>query len=207
MSNQSKVAGFLRPELRSRGFRSLGRIAAALALSAAVGAGAAWLGAPAYDVGATTPHSRPVEWALRSTLEASVRSHARDVAIPPGIDLGDPGLAERAIGHYSVACAQCHAAPGHPAAPWMVLYPAPADLTRADVVSRWSDAELYWIIQNGIKDTGMIALGPTHQEQDLWAVSAFVRQLPQMTGERYHELVTQYQAQRSGMAAAPTHQH
>jgi hypothetical protein len=72
---------------------------------------------------------------------------------------------------------------------------------------RASLSRLYWIIQNGIKDTGMIALGPTHQEQDLWAVSAFVRQLPQMTGERYHELVTQYQAQRSGMAAAPTHQH
>jgi mono/diheme cytochrome c family protein len=152
-------------------------------------------------------HSAPVEWALRRAMEGSVRSRARNVTLPPGIDLGDPRLAERAIGHYSVACAPCHAAPGHPAAPWMVLYPAPADLTRADVVSRWSDAELYWIIENGIKDTGMIALGPTHQEQDVWAVSAFVRQLPQMSRERYHELVTRYQAQRAAMAAAAAHQH
>lgn len=89
----------------------------------------------------------------------------------------------------------------------MVLYPEPHDLTRAEVVSRWTDAELYWIIKHGIKDTGMIALGPTHQEQDLWAVSAFVRQLPHMTGERYHELVTQYQAQRASMATATGHQH
>jgi mono/diheme cytochrome c family protein len=123
-------------------------------------------------------------------MEASIRAHAEDVVIPECTNLEDTNLAERAIGHYSVACAQCHAAPGHPAAPWMVLYPAP-----------------YWIVKHGIKDTGMIALGPTHQEQDLWAVSAFVRQLPQMSGERYHELLRRYQAQRAQMAAAPAHDH
>ena len=95
--------------------------------------------------------------------------------------------------------------PGHPAAPWMVLYPPPADLTEAERVSRWSDAELYWIIENGIKDTGMIALGPTHSEQDVWAVAAFVRQLPELKPERYHELVSQYQAQRTQSVRTSAH--
>jgi mono/diheme cytochrome c family protein len=140
-------------------------------------------------------------------MELSVRANARDVTIPNGVELRDPTLAERAIGHYSVACAQCHGAPEHPADPWMVLYPAPADLTRAETVSRWSDAELFWIIENGVKDTGMIALGPTHQPQDIWAVAAFVRQLPDMTPERYHELVTRYQAQRAQMAQTSAHSH
>jgi mono/diheme cytochrome c family protein len=140
-------------------------------------------------------------------MELSVRHHARDVTVPAGVNLRDPALAERAIGHYSVACAQCHAAPGHPAAPWMVLYPAPADLTTTETVSQWTDAELFWIIENGIKDTGMIALGPTHQEADVWAVAAFVRQLPEMTAERYHELVTQYQARRAQTAQANAHGH
>lgn len=189
------------------GWRRSTRIAAILAGLSAAGAGALWLGVRTYDVGATAPHSPPVEWALRRAMEASVRAHAEDVAIPEGTNLADPRLAERAIGHYSVACAQCHGAPGHPAAPWMVLYPPASDLTRPDVVSRWSDAELYWIIKNGIKDTGMLALGPTHQEQDLWAVSAFVRQLPEMSGERYHELVTRYQTQRAQTAAASAHGH
>jgi hypothetical protein len=89
----------------------------------------------------------------------------------------------------------------------MVLYPPPADLTRPDVVSRWSDAELYWIIKNGVKDTGMIALGPTHQEHDLWAVSAFVRQLPTMSSDRYHELVSHYQAQQAAMSPTAANQH
>ena len=53
----------------------------------------------------------------------------------------------------------------------------------------------------------MIALGPTHQPQDIWAVAAFVRQLPDMTPERYHELVTRYQAQRAQIAQTSAHSH
>lgn len=68
-------------------------------------------------------------------------------------------------------------------------------------------SEAVCIIENGIKDTGMIALGPTHQEADVWAVAAFVRQLPEMTAERYHELVTQYQARRTQTAQANAHGH
>jgi mono/diheme cytochrome c family protein len=207
MSNQTTPAGNAAPDHRRGGSRRIGRLGAALAALSAASAGAVWLGARAYDVGVTTPHSMPIEWVMRRGMETSIRSHAENVVIPPGTDLQDAQLAERAIGHYSVACAQCHGAPGHPAAPWMVLYPPPADLTRADVVSRWSDAELYWIIKNGIKDTGMIALGPTHQEHDLWAVSAFVRQLPKTSSDRYHELVTQYHAQQAAKSTASAHQH
>ena len=78
---------------------------------------------------------------------------------------------------------------------------------KGEAVSRWTDAELFWIIENGIKDSGMIALGPTHQEQDIWAVAAFVRQLPEMTPERYHELVTEYQSRRSAKAQTSAHRH
>jgi mono/diheme cytochrome c family protein len=197
MSNQDK---------RNTRTRSRYRRSAIVAALVAAIPGLFWIGAGAYDVSVTKPHSGPIEWVLEAAVERSIREHAKDVAIPEATDLTDPALAARAIGHYSVACATCHGAPGHAAAPWMVLYPQPSDLTDETVVARWSDSELYWIVKNGIKDTGMIALGPTHQESDLWAVSAFVRQLPQMSGERYHELVTQYQTQRS-QAAAPAHGH
>ena len=203
MSNQISTTPLSPSEHRRRP----GRLAALVGGLILAGAGALSLGARAYDVGVTAPHSKPLEWALRRGMELSVRVNARDVAIPNGVELRDPALAERAIGHYSVACAQCHGAPGHPPAPWMVLYPAPADLTRAETVSGWSDAELFWIIENGVKDTGMIALGPTHQPRDIWAVAAFVRQLPDMTPERYHELVTRYQTQRAQMAQTSPHPH
>lgn len=66
-------------------------------------------------------------------MERSVPAHARDVETPPGLSLADIALAARAAGHYSVVCADCHAAPGQPRASWMALYPPPADLTEAEV--------------------------------------------------------------------------
>jgi mono/diheme cytochrome c family protein len=174
-----------------------GLLAGAVAL--ALGGGTALaMTAGLYDVAATDPHTAPVEWALRTTMESSVRNGAEDVRIPSDVDTRDPALARRAIGHYSVACASCHGAPGAERAPWMVLYPEPANLTRPEVVGRWSDAELYWIIKHGIKDTGMIALGPTHSEEDLWAVTAFVRQLPSMSEPEYRQLVADYHAEHAG---------
>ncbi|MBL9024353.1 MAG: cytochrome c [Myxococcales bacterium] len=177
------------------GLAALGGVVAAAAIGATV-----MIATGTYNVAATEPHARPVEWALRSTMERSVREQAEAVAVPAGVDVRDPALAARAIGHYSVACAGCHGAPGSERAPWMVLYPEPENLTRAEVVDRWSDGELYWIVKNGIKDTGMIALGPTHKEEDLWAVTAFVRQLPTMPKSDYEALVAKYQAEHAGHA-------
>lgn len=138
------------------------------------------------SVAATDPHYRPVQWMLQTTMENSIAAHAADIEVPEGLDLGDPALAERAFGHYSVACTPCHGAPGVDPAPWLVLQP-PA-LPLVDTAEQWSDAELYWIVKHGIKMTGMPALGPTHQDADLWAIAAFVRQLPTMTAERYQEM-------------------
>lgn len=69
-----------------------------------------------------------------------------------------------------------------------ILYPPPPDLTLAAVVDRWSDAELYWIVKNGIEHTGMIGLGPTHTDEEIWSVSAFVRQLPTMSPAEYQAM-------------------
>lgn len=138
------------------------------------------------SVAATDPHYRPVQWMLETTMENSIAAHAADIEVPAGLDLGDPALAERAFGHYSVACTPCHGAPGVDPAPWLVLQP-PA-LPLVETADQWSDAELYWIVKHGIKMTGMPALGPTHQDADLWAIAAFVRQLPTMTAERYQEM-------------------
>ncbi|MBA3963261.1 MAG: cytochrome c [Chthoniobacterales bacterium] len=90
----------------------------------------------------------------------SVRYHARDVRPAAGVNLHDRALAEKVGGAYGLACRTCHGAPGIKPDPWGYLYPPAPDLTRADVVGTWSDAELYWMIKNGIEHTGMIGLGP-----------------------------------------------
>jgi mono/diheme cytochrome c family protein len=158
----------------------------------------------AVDVRATTPHAATVERGLRAIMEHSVRQQAASVQKPAGVDLRDPQLAARAFGHYSAACRTCHGAPGAKADPWMVIYPAAPDLTRPEIVGAWSDDELFWILKHGVKDTGMMALGPTHQDKDIWAVTAFVRQLPTMTAARYAQLAEEYRAKQE---AAHAHHH
>lgn len=146
----------------------------------------------AVTVAATEPHHPAVQWVLERTMESSIRAHAADIEVPPHVDLQDPQVAERAYGHYSVACTPCHGAPGIDPAPWLVLNP-PAD-SLVDAAARWNDAELYWIVKNGILMTGMPALGPTHGDDDLWAITAFVRQLPEMTTEDYSAMSSRHRA-------------
>ena len=172
-----------------------------------VAAGTIFAYSGAYSVAATSPHSKPVEWAMKETMERSVRAHARSVTVPQNVDLRDPALAKKAFGHYSAACITCHAAPGRGPDPWVVLYPPAPDLTKPAASSRWSDAELFWIIKHGIKDTGMLALGPTHKDEDVWAVSAFVRQLPDMTPEQYHAMAREYESAKKAHEAMGHHHH
>ncbi len=141
-----------------------------------------------YNVGATDGHTKPVEWVLRTTMENSVRKHAQDIEVPDTLDLADPLFSRQFYGHYSAACQTCHGAPGLEADPWMIIYPQAPNLTEKETVEQWTDAELFWILKYGIKDTGMMALGPTHSDEDIWGVTAFVRQLPDMSPEEYQAI-------------------
>lgn len=163
-----------------------------------------------YNVAATDGHTGPVAWALRTTMENSVRNHAADVEVPENIDMEDPAFYGQFYGHYT-ACVTCHAAPGTEADPWMINYPPAPNLTQASIISRWSEEEMFWIVKNGIKDTAMIALGPTHEDRDIWGVVAFARQLPRMSPERFEEFKRQYEAEQQaqgnsgmGMGGGPT---
>jgi hypothetical protein len=78
------------------------------------------------------------------------------------------------------------------------LYPKPADLARAP--AHYTPAELFWIVRNGIKMTGMPAWSD-HSDEELWATVAFVEKLPGMTQGEYGKLVMQ------SMKMGGRHQH
>jgi hypothetical protein len=61
------------------------------------------------------------------------------------------------------------------------MYPKPPDL-RLPATQTLSDGEIFWIIENGVRFTGMPAFGGEHSSQeDSWKLVRFIRDLPKLT--------------------------
>ncbi|MEO6567926.1 MAG: cytochrome c [Opitutaceae bacterium] len=191
------------------GSKFLASVGAITIIVVAIGAGVIFSGA--YDVGAMNKHSQMVSGFLETTMRRSIKHHAQKVTIPPSINLHDPALATKASADYAEMCLTCHGAPGRKPDPWTAgLHPEPPSLTEAIHASQWTDAEVYWIIKHGIKDTGMMAFGPSHQDDDLWALSALVRQLPNITPDQFRAMTDHATAmEKAGHSAhdQDTHSH
>lgn len=80
--------------------------------------------------------------------------------------------------YFGLDCSICHNDDGRAQGPpgrWM--YPPASDLTSKRVQS-YSDQELYWIIQNGIRFTGMPGFEKVEPPEHIWGVVNYVRTLP-----------------------------
>ena len=140
----------------------------------------AWLGI--YDVGADSPHTKPVLALLRSVREQSIASRARHIEAPT---LGDPKLLAEGAEHYSAMCADCHLAPGTAESE---LRQGSPETRGAHQHSDRSPAEQFWIIKHGIKFTAMPAWGKTHSDNAIWGLVAFLQRLPTLTPEQYTQM-------------------
>ena len=69
------------------------------------------------------------------------------------------------------------------------MYPPAPDM-RLPATQQMTDGELFYIIQNGIRLSGMPAWGggSDHDAQDSWKLVYFIRQLPQLTVEEKKEM-------------------
>jgi mono/diheme cytochrome c family protein len=169
---------------------------AALAGAAVLG-GAAFIYSGAYDVAATAPHWPLTHRILEAARVRSIKAHAAGI-VPPG-DLGDRARVVAGTSHFAEHCAMCHAAPGVEAQDLAEgLYPKPPVLT--DVARRYTPGELFWILKNGIKASGMPSWGD-HGDEDLWNTVAFMERLPGMSEQDYGKLVM------AAMAAGGHHMH
>lgn len=80
--------------------------------------------------------------------------------------------------HYGLDCGVCHADDGRAQRqPGQWMYPRASDLTTRQVQS-YSDEELFWIIQNGIRFTGMPGFGNVETPDHVWDLVNYVRTLP-----------------------------
>jgi len=85
--------------------------------------------------------------------------------------------------HFADHCAQCHGNDGRGETEMgRSLYPRAPDMTLPET-QKLSDGELFAIIRNGVRLTGMPGWGGEHSEQDDWKLVLFIRHLPRMTKE------------------------
>ena len=80
---------------------------------------------------------------------------------------------------FGSECSDCHGDDGRtPTDIGRGLYPRAPDLTSV-AVQHWSDREMFWIIRNGIRLSGMPAFGRQLSDQETWSLVHYVKNLRQ----------------------------
>jgi len=135
-----------------------------------------------YPVGADVPHTKFTHWLLETLRDRSIERVSGDIQVPP---LDDPDLLLSGGPDYNEMCAGCHLKPGKEKSDFSLgLYPAPPNLTEGT----GEPEEQFWVIKHGIKASGMPSWGPTHDDQRIWAMVAFLQKLPELTPQQYQVL-------------------
>lgn len=143
-----------------------------------------WSGA--YNIAATDPHWSVTFEIIEKMRDRSIVVHSRSIIAP---SVNDPKPAQDGAEHYHHACRLCHGAPGYSRSGFAKgLYPFPPQLT-SDEAREWKNEELFWIIKNGLKMTGMPSFGVTHRDEELWETVAFLRRLPKMKEDEYEGMI------------------
>jgi len=121
-------------------------------------------------------------------LESALAPKLRSMAIPrEARDRRDPvtdsaAVIDEGMEHYADHCAVCHANDGSGDTEMgHGLYPRVPDM-RLPATQDLSDGELFYIIENGVKLTGMPAWGGEGHEGDAtWKLVRFIRHLPKIS--------------------------
>ena len=125
-----------------------------------------------------------------SWLESSVARKTRSMAVPSSAKNmknpvpKTPENLKEAEEHWADHCAICHANNGSGSTTiGRNLYPKTPDMRKAETQSM-ADGELYYIIENGIRLSGMPAWGEGGDNDEAsWKLVHFIRHLPQLTPE------------------------
>lgn len=117
-------------------------------------------------------------------FETSTATHAKDwyirraarASLPPAPPNNAASIAAGSS-LFSMDCASCHGEDGHKLTPiGKSMYPRAADLRSAGV-QRMSDREVFWIIKNGIRLSGMPGFARINSDQEIWQLAYYVRSL------------------------------
>jgi mono/diheme cytochrome c family protein len=131
-----------------------------------------------------------------TAIEKFVARTARSVAAPSDVKSRQnpthdtPEVLAEARAHWADHCATCHANNGSGDVEMgRNMYPRAPDMRKPET-QNLTDGELFFIIENGIRLTGMPAwgAGTAKSEEDSWKLVRFIRHLPQLSDDEEQEM-------------------
>jgi mono/diheme cytochrome c family protein len=129
-------------------------------------------------------------------LETAIARTMRSLAVPRADRdrrspvPATPETIEAGMAHFADHCAACHANDGSGETEiGLGLYPPPPDMRREPTQSL-TDGELFYIIENGVRLTGMPAFGTgtPEGEEETWHLVHFIRELPRLSEEQIEKM-------------------
>jgi len=123
-----------------------------------------------YNVAASKPHTNLTFWVTHETMIHSVRRHAASVTPPQQFS-----AAQVVAGFcsYQTHCVACHGAAQVGRQRWAGgMEPSPPYLL--DINQRFTRPQLFWIVKNGIKMTGMPSWKNEMSDAEIWSVVAWI---------------------------------
>jgi mono/diheme cytochrome c family protein len=152
-----------------------------------------------YNVGAAMPHTDFTEWLTQGTMIRSVRLHAKGVRAPEHFTDAEviSGFCQ-----YETHCLSCHGAAGVANETWVNgMEPSPPYLL--DAARKWTRPQLFWIISNGIKMTGMPAWRRAMTDAEMWSIVAYIEATAKIPPKTFARL----RSSRVCNRLAPPQQH
>jgi mono/diheme cytochrome c family protein len=151
-----------------------------------LGLGAATAALLLHDgVSASATPTKLEEFLARNARRLATPSNARAMVNP--VAPTAENLRQARL-HFADHCAICHGNDG--SGQTMMgrgMYPKAPDM-RLPETQKLSDGELFWIVENGVRFTGMPAFASHGDTDDSWKLVLFLRHLPQLTPEERLEM-------------------
>ncbi len=113
---------------------------------------------------------------MGSAVRASIHRAASRTADNAGVATEQTVISGGKL--YMEGCAGCHGELGKPYQEEKANYPRVPQLPHSG--TRYSQAEVQWIIKHGIRMTAMSAYGPFYKEDQLRALAAFIKQIDRL---------------------------
>jgi len=111
------------------------------------------------------PQSRKTKSAPSNLVKASIPASA-------SVEAGKKIFEKSA---KPMACKMCHGKKGNGAGKLgMALSPKPRNFTCSDTMKKVSAGQMFWIIKNGSKGTGMVGHGKTLNDKQIWDVVKYI---------------------------------